>query len=467
MSRTNRKDTVDAVRVEGLRSPSRVRTSWQFTILAVLAVSALVLAAVGLVWIPWQQSVAGAGRVIVLSPMQRPQNLEATIKARLARWHVQEGQVVEAGELVAELAEVDVKYLDEDQTTRLEAQRVALLDQLTASEGKVSALEGQIMSLEEYRNVSVRAAAQKIEQAAQKLNQEVAGQKASAQNLSTAKANLARLETLRKQGIRSQRDLELAELSYAKAEAELAKDTAAVQVAKQAQEVATLEREKVGAELDAKLSATQAYLAEAREKVAKTRGELQKLDNDLASLRARVEQRSVRAPIAGRVVRLLKVGSGETVKEGDVLAVLAPETTDRAVELFVSGNDAPLVTPGRHVRLQFAGWPALQFSGWPSVAVGTFGGEVAVVDAVDDGAGRFRVLVIPDQRTLAGGEDEPWPEAAYLRPGAKVSGWVMLDVVSLGFELWRQFHGFSPALSTPPTKEGGVKDPVGKVGKKK
>ena len=68
------------------------------------------------------------------------------------------------------------------------------------------------------------------------------------------------------------------------------------------------------------------------------------------------------------------------VKQGEPLALLVPDTKARAVELWVDGNDAPLITPGRHVRLQFEGWPAVQFVGWPSVAVGTFPAEVAFVD---------------------------------------------------------------------------------------
>ena len=40
---------------------------------------------------------------------------------------------------------------------------------------------------------------------------------------------------------------------------------------------------------------------------------------------------------------------------------------------------------------------------------------------------------------------------------AKVSGWIMLDVVSLGFELWRQFNGFAPALGAAPKAPEGLK----------
>lgn len=446
-----------------LHSPERVRPRWQLRILAIVSVAGLLMCLAGLVWIPWQQSVVGTGRVIVLSPMQRPQNLEAPIKARLAHWHVQEGDVVEAGELVADLAEVDVKYLDANQTERLTAQREALEEQLSAGKARLEALEGQLESLEGYRENAVASAAQKIQQAKQKLDQETEARKAAEQNLTTAELNFERIQELHEKGIRSRRDLELAELSLVKARTGLAKATAGVEMARQTQEVARLDREKVSSELEAKIWATRAYLGEGREKIAKTQSTIQKLDIDRANLQARVAQRQVRAPITGRVVRMLKVGTGETVKQGDVLAVLAPDTQDRAVELFVSGHDAPLVTPGRHVRLQFAGWPALQFSGWPSVAVGTFGGRVTVVDAVDDGKGRFRILVVPETDSSKMLREEPWPDAHYLRPGAKVSGWVMLDVVSLGFELWRQFNGFAPALQKAPKAPSGIK----KTGKTK
>jgi hypothetical protein len=111
------------------------------------------------------------------------------------------------------------------------------------------------------------------------------------------------------------------------------------------------------------------------------------------------------------------------------------------VEIWVDGNDMPLISPGRPVRLQFEGWPAVQFVGWPSVAVGTFGGIVRLVDATDDGSGKFRVLVEPDPK------DDPWPSGAYLRQGVRANGWVLLNQVPLGFELWRQFNGFPPAVA--------------------
>jgi hypothetical protein len=117
---------------------------------------------------------------------------------------------------------------------------------------------------------------------------------------------------------------------------------------------------------------------------------------------------------------------------------------------MVTDNDVALLSEGRHVRLQLAGWPALQFSGWPSVAVGTFAGRVSVIDAVDDGTARYRVIVRPDRELIASGKEQPWPPADTLRPGAEATGWILLDTVSLGFELWRQFNAFPPTVKTGP-----------------
>ncbi len=162
---------------------------------------------------------------------------------------------------------------------------------------------------------------------------------------------------------------------------------------------------------------------------------------------ARQMTQEVRAPIDGTILKLVAGQGGQLVKQGELLAILVPDTDSRAVEIWVDGRDMPLITKGRHVRLQFEGWPALQFSGWPSVAVGTFGGSIGFVDPADDGLGHFRTLVFQDK-------DAAWPDPSYLRQGVRVKGWILLDQVSVGFELWRLFNGFPPSLRNhEPAKE--------------
>jgi membrane fusion protein, adhesin transport system len=105
--------------------------------------------------------------------------------------------------------------------------------------------------------------------------------------------------------------------------------------------------------------------------------------------------------------------------------------------------------------VQFEGWPALQFSGWPSVAIGTFAGRVSFVDATDNGAGQFRIVVVPEPGT-------DWPAPVYLRQGVRAQGWVQLGKVKLGFELWRQFNGFPQSLPEDPGKAKGKSMGTGK-----
>lgn len=186
--------------------------------------------------------------------------------------------------------------------------------------------------------------------------------------------------------------------------------------------------------------------------------EYQKLLSDVSSATAeltRIEGRLSRqasqtiiAPRDGIIMRIVAPqGASALVKSGESLARLVPHTDNFAVELKISGNDLPLVSEGRDVRLQFEGWPAIQFSGWPSVAVGTFGAKVKVIDASDDGTGSFRIIAVPESKN-------DWPNFPYLRQGVRTHGWVLLDSVPLGWELWRQLNGFLPTVTKVSEKKG-------------
>lgn len=172
--------------------------------------------------------------------------------------------------------------------------------------------------------------------------------------------------------------------------------------------------------------------------VSQAQADLNKVEVQLS----RQHTQLVRAPRDGYVLQIVAGGVSTHVKEGDVLAIFVPADVKPAVELYVSGLDVPLVHPGRKVRLIFEGWPSIQFSGWPSVAVGTFAGEVIAVDSTISPNGKFRVLI-----TQA--DNEPWPDAQFLRMGAQVQGWVLLNEVSIGYELWRQMNSFPPVYDDP------------------
>lgn len=150
---------------------------------------------------------------------------------------------------------------------------------------------------------------------------------------------------------------------------------------------------------------------------------------------ARQQRQIIVAPSDGIVQQLYSGNISSLISAGTKLAIFVPKATTPAVELFIDGNDIPLIYVGRKVRLEFEGFPALQFSGWPNLGFGTFSGEVVSLDSTSSPNGKFRVLVSPEN-------ESEWPDDKILRQGAKVKGWVMMNTVALGYELWRQFNGF-------------------------
>ena len=381
---------------------------------------------------PWQQNVSGTGRVIAYHPEERPQNIEATVEGRISKWYVVEGSTVKKGDPIVDLADNDPAIIE-----RLQQERTAAAQTISASERRVKSTEDRIRGLELVLNNSVTAARARVQMSIDRVAAAEQSLQAARAALTTARLQIDRQKGLAAKGLTSTRNVELAELDLQQKTAELERAQAALNAAKS--EKLSLDAELLRTDSDAqsRIDETWATHASAASDVAKAQGELTKIEVRLA----RQSTMRVTAPTEGTVFRVIARQSGELLKAGDAIAVIVPKTQNNVVELLMDGNDVPLISAGRKVRLQFEGWPALQFSGWPSVAVGTFGGKVMLVDATDNGQGKFRVLIEPDPT------DEPWPSQAYLRQGVRANGWVLLNQVALGFEFWRQFNGFPPVIA--------------------
>jgi biotin carboxyl carrier protein len=216
---------------------------------------------------------------------------------------------------------------------------------------------------------------------------------------------------------------------------------------------------RLEAELNGSLEGYRASLQSARSDLARAESSLLSLNIEINQTRTQ----QIVAPRNGIVLRIL-ANEGSFLKSGSPVAILVPETESRMVELWMKGNDVPLVRSrktspegiiierGSPARIQFEGWPAVQFIGWPSVARGTFAGEVVFIDPTDDGTGRFRVVIAPTEQLpstdLSDNSGLLWPNPSILRQGVLAQGWVLLDRVPLWFEVWRQLNGFPPARQT-------------------
>lgn len=409
--------------------------------LLALLVGLVVLLAV----VPWQQSVSGTGRVVAYTPMERQQNVEAPIDGRVTKWLVTEGAHVKAGDLIVELSDNDPSLL-----VRLREERQAVRERLDAARARVQSIEDRIFSLSGSRHAAIAAAGSRSQMARDRLFSAQQAVSAAEATQKVAQLNLDRHQALYEKGLSSTRVLELADLESVRTQTDTDRARAALSAARSEAAAVRSDQMRTQTDMQALLEDTRAARAAALLEVANSSAELARIEVRVA----RQNTQAVKAPITGVILRLLGGLGGEMTKAGDPLAVLVPDTAERACEVWIDGNDMPLLSVDSPVRLQFEGWPAVQFVGWPAVAVGTFPGRVALIDSTDNGKGKFRVMVIPDPANPAQGK---WPSGAYLRQGVRVNAWVLLGQVRLGYELWRQFNGFPPVIASDEPKAGGGK----------
>ncbi|MFN5289166.1 MAG: HlyD family secretion protein [Planctomycetia bacterium] len=416
-------------------------------VLGWLMTIAFLIMPVALLFIPWQQTVKGRGQIVAFAPTERKQVITARVTGQITKWHVVEGSKVKVGDAIADIDDNDAGL-----SSRLELQKNFLLSRRKAAEEEVAEQGRTVEAQEKSMKAAIRAAKANYE--ASILQVDVAKQtgKNSEFAYSFEKRRYEMFEKLFKDrqfgGLESELNRDEAKMRSDRSATELKRAEAEIKRA-EATLITTdslvLQAEATGL---SSIATAKRDFRRAEQNLFTVERELQELDNRIERFKARF----VKAPCNGTILKVsANVGEGGIyVKEGDELAVIVPEATDRVVEILIDGTDAPLVAShlrengqGPHVRLQFEGWPALQLAGWPSVAIGTFGGRVRQIDPTDDGYGRFRIIVEPESMF----EGDEWPDNTYLRQGNQAVGWVFLNKVKLGFELWRQFNGFPPELA--------------------
>jgi multidrug resistance efflux pump len=411
-------------------------------------------------FVPWQQSIRGEGSIVAFDPFERPQPVQAPVKGLVAKRGegVIENAYVEAGQTLFVIEDQDPQYL-----FRLEQQQANAQSDLSATENRLKQAQSlpainervveiareELSALEAAQSELDSAYEQFVMQAENKLAAQKNKLRASEAKYEQVEADYRRKQDLFQDGLVSELTLQKTEQAFLDAEAKVGESREMLKEAASAVRGKEREQKSKWQEWQAKINKVVAAVQKAEADVRKAQIDINKIAGELAEKRTKLQKSQrdfeaqktqvVVAPRSGYIMNLT-VFDGMPVKQFDTLCRIVPKTDSLAVQVWVAGNDAPLIHQGDHVRLQFEGWPAVQFSGWPSVAVGTFGGTVALVDPTDNGKGKFRVLVKPDA------DSDKWPDYPYLRQGVRANGWVLLDRVPLGYEVWRRMNGFPPSL---------------------
>ena len=396
----------------------------------------LLLALVVVMFLPWQQNITGKGAITALNPEDRPQNVQNAVAGQIREWRTHEGDFVKKGDTLLIISEVKDDYFDPQILVRTQEQVTAKKQGIVAYKSKISALSQQLSALRNGLGFSLDKAKNKLRQARMKVRSDSADAVAARRNLQVAQDRIQRAEAMYKEGVISLTDLESRRLKLQEDNAKIVSAEQKLLISKNEFINARIELSSVNAEYQKDIAKAESDRSSGLSSLAEGEGELSKLQNKFENIRLRQNQYVVRSPQDGYVVKALKAGIGETIKEGESVVTLQPNQPDLAIELYIEAMDLPLISKDHPVRLEFDGWPALQFSGWPGVSVGTFGGQVATIDRVTSKAGMYRILVKPDKNEHA------WPEQ--VRIGSGVQGLVMLNDVPVWWEIWRQLNGFPP-----------------------
>ena len=397
-------------------------------------------------FLPWRQTIPGRGQVTALRPEDRPQTVQNQIGGRIEHWAVKEGQKVNIGDTILIISETSQSYFDPELPTRLSEQLTAKEGSEAAASQKMDATAAQIRAMTAGLQIQLTAARNKVRQAENYVDIDSADLVAIQKFYEISKSRLARYEVGYQNGLFSLTDIESRRLKLQEDNAKVISQQNKLNNSIQSLLNARIDLDNIKAQYDQSLAKAQSDMSSALSSKVGAQGEISKLRNEISNTNIRRGLYVVRAPQSGYVVKTLKAGIGENIKEGESIATLQPENPQIAAEIYVDAIDVPLILNNSEVRLQFEGWPSVQFSGWPSVAVGTFSGQVSVIDLVSSSGGKYRLLVRPTNPVPE--NDEAWP--VQLRQGSGVYGRVILRTVPIWYEIWRQLNGFPPSLEAEP-----------------
>lgn len=402
-------------------------------------------------FLPWTQNVKGKGNVTTLNPSQRPQAIQSAIPGRVEKWYVGEGDVVKKGDTIVYISEVKSEYFDPDLLDRTQKQISSKTFSQMSYKEKAEAIDRNIRGLKQERGLKLKMAENKLIQANLKVESDSIDLEAAKTQLSIAKRQFSRTDTLESEGLLSRKERENKELKLQQSQADLVSQQNKLLESRNEVLNAEIEINRVRTDYNNKISKAESDRASALSSQYSTEADVAKLENMYSNYEFRSSIRYITAPQDGFINRAIQRGIGETFKEGAEIVSIMPLEIDLAVETYVRPIDLPLLHAGEKVRIIFDGWPAIFFSGWPNMSFGTYGGVVVAVERNISNNGRYRVLIKPDQ------DEQAWPDV--VRAGSGANTFALLNNVPVWYEIWRQINGFPPDYYLPES-DGDLKDKI-------
>ena len=402
-----------------------------------------------ILFVPWTQNINTSGIVTTQFQEQRPQQINSIIPGKIIKWWVKEGDFVQKGDTIVELADTKDDYLDPRLIERTNDQLTAKKQKVDFYDSKITNINGQLVAIEAGFKLQEAAIKNKIQQLERKILIDSAELSAAKIDLEVGTNQYNRAGKMLNDGIISLVDYERRTQSFNKAKAGFQEKQQKFLNTKQDVLIARIDLNSLKQEVNDKLFKLKGDIANSNTEKSTVIAEVAKNENELSNYRIRGSQKWLLAPQTGQIIKAKKAGINEIVKEGEMIVEIVPNSFKYAVELFVKPMDLALINKGQDVRLQFDGYPAIVFSGWPNSSYGTFAGKISAIETNRNENGQFRVLIIPDMT------EKNWP--SNLKIGTGAQGFALLNDVPIWYELWRQLNGFPPDFYTLELKGKDIK----------
>lgn len=284
----------------------------------------------------------------------------APLAGRVVATRLVLGQEVQAGDVLVELeADAPRLQLDEERT------------RLAALGPQLAALRQELAAEEEARRDERQAGRIALDKARAQHQEAVVG-------LRLSEAEAERMARLHAKNY-------IAEMDLLRARAEEQKRRAVADALRL--EVSRLEQDQRTQDSDRK-----ARLERLRREATRLEGQMATTTATIERLAHDIEQRRIRAPVAGQLAEVANIGIGAMVREGDRLGAVIPPGGFRVVADFLPPTALGRIHPGQPARLRLESFPWAQY-GSLTATVGRVASEVR------DGRVRVELHIHPDPRS--------------------------------------------------------------------
>ena len=315
----------------------------------------------------------GDGKVIPSRQLQIVQSLDGGVVSEIL---VQEGQVVEAGQLLLKIDETRAtsgvrESAAQGFALRARQARLRALAEGAAFKPPASSnpVEGRI--LDEERNLyetrrselgtMIAINQQQLQQRQQELSEMRARKSAAERGLDLGQQELAKTKPLLATGAVSEVDILRLDREVSRSRGEIEQSTA--QIARVQAAIGEAQRKIQETELT--------FRNEARKEMADVMGKLNALNEGAVALADKVDKSQVKSPVRGRIQRLLANTVGGVVQPGKDIVEVVPLDDQLILEAKVQPRDIAFIHPGQDATVKFT---AYDFS--------IYGGLVAKVENI-------------------------------------------------------------------------------------